>query len=492
MDLPQLPLPAPREGSASNQGIPGREPPDRGTPRSGLIALVSSIVLYAILAISQNLPAVRSTPEPIADDAPAQTVSMAKFFLLLEEAMNRAGSEQTTFGRLYVQQIDAASSTPPKEQLAGVLADAEAQGPTQGGMRLRRLCSNDDRFRKALAESEVLKADAQAIGTLLEEGDAALSDEQRVGLIDRYGWLARVVMAGDDTAMRDRLYADAGLVLAFAFAGGLLLLLIGVSGTVLLIVAIVAISTGRLRPQLALPAPGGSVFLETLAVFLACFLLVQVMQGVVLTVGGTNPGDVTTVVALNLQWLVVLTIFWPLLRGVSFSSWRHAVGWTAGRSVPREIACGVIGYLAGFPLFIAGGILAAFLSWFATTKLGIGGPPHNPVIDLVQTGGPLIVVSMVLLATCWAPLVEETIFRGGVLRHLGSKWGIPLAAVVSALLFAFLHGYGPFLAPPVIALGLSFAVIRWWRGSLVACMTAHFLHNAVSITLTLVGIKLLG
>jgi membrane protease YdiL (CAAX protease family) len=35
----------------------------------------------------------------------------------------------------------------------------------------------------------------------------------------------------------------------------------------------------------------------------------------------------------------------------------------------------------------------------------------------------------------------------------------------------------------VILLGFTFALIREWRGTIVGCMAAHFVHNAATLTL---------
>ena len=40
-----------------------------------------------------------------------------------------------------------------------------------------------------------------------------------------------------------------------------------------------------------------------------------------------------------------------------------------------------------------------------------------------------------------------------------------------------MHGYEFLMLAPVMALGFTFALMREWRGSLIAPMTAHFVHN---------------
>ena len=66
-----------------------------------------------------------------------------------------------------------------------------------------------------------------------------------------------------------------------------------------------------------------------------------------------------------------------------------------------------------------------------------------------------------------------------------------LAAFFTAVLFAYMHSYGPLMVAPLIALGFMFAFMRQWRGSLIAPITAHFIHNASLVGFMIVFITLL-
>jgi membrane protease YdiL (CAAX protease family) len=82
----------------------------------------------------------------------------------------------------------------------------------------------------------------------------------------------------------------------------------------------------------------------------------------------------------------------------------------------------------------------------------------------------------------WAPLTEEAIFRGALYRHLRGRAGTAVCTIATALVFGLMHGYALPLLIPIITLGVIFALMREWRGSLVASITAHFLHNATVLT----------
>jgi len=139
-------------------------------------------------------------------------------------------------------------------------------------------------------------------------------------------------------------------------------------------------------------------------------------------------------------------------------------------------------------------LVAAMLFTFVLISLQqrlTGSPPpsNNAVLDVLGTSSVWVIVGMVSLATIWAPIVEETLFRGGLYRHFRSRLGVFGAGLLTAVLFASLHSYGPLVLSPLVALGFTFAMIRQWRGSLIASMTAHCLHNATAMTLMLLALR---
>ncbi len=90
------------------------------------------------------------------------------------------------------------------------------------------------------------------------------------------------------------------------------------------------------------------------------------------------------------------------------------------------------------------------------------------VLDLVN-GGVL------------APFSEEIFFRGLVFGGLAQRLPAALAAVISALLFALLHGIG--VIGPIFVLGLGLAYVYRRTGTVWASMVTHSLVNAVSLVL---------
>jgi membrane protease YdiL (CAAX protease family) len=96
-------------------------------------------------------------------------------------------------------------------------------------------------------------------------------------------------------------------------------------------------------------------------------------------------------------------------------------------------------------------------------------------------------ILLVFLTACVAaPIVEETMFRGVLYRHLRDwsagqqRWmSVIFAALVNGLIFASIHPQGIFGIPVLATLAIGFSLAREWRGSLVSSIVMHGIHNTV-------------
>ena len=113
-----------------------------------------------------------------------------------------------------------------------------------------------------------------------------------------------------------------------------------------------------------------------------------------------------------------------------------------------------------------------------------GATPSHPV-QSADTDAPGAALQLYLLACVWAPLVEETMFRGALLHHLRRRWHWLLSAAVSAFIFAAIHPQGWTFIPTLGAIGFALALLREWRGSIVAPVVAHACNNFVIVSLLL-------
>ena len=87
----------------------------------------------------------------------------------------------------------------------------------------------------------------------------------------------------------------------------------------------------------------------------------------------------------------------------------------------------------------------------------------------------------VILATCiLAPLLEEFLCRGMMLRGMLPQKGARKAILWSAFLFAFMH-LNPWQSIPAFLIGLFMGWVYWRTHCLWATIFMHFLNNAVSV-----------
>ena len=98
-----------------------------------------------------------------------------------------------------------------------------------------------------------------------------------------------------------------------------------------------------------------------------------------------------------------------------------------------------------------------------------------------MTGGPLW--SSFLVVAIFAPIFEEWMCRGMVLRGLLTKMKPGWAIVVSALFFAVIHA-NPWQALNAFMIGLVMGYVYYKTGSLILTMIIHFVNNGTSVILS--------
>lgn len=98
------------------------------------------------------------------------------------------------------------------------------------------------------------------------------------------------------------------------------------------------------------------------------------------------------------------------------------------------------------------------------------------------------VVLSVLAALLIAPIVEETLFRGVLYPVLRKRVGAWPAMVVSALLFALLHG-NSVQAVAVIPLGLLLALVAERTHRVWPCVLVHMSNNLAAMVFPQLGLQ---
>ena len=111
------------------------------------------------------------------------------------------------------------------------------------------------------------------------------------------------------------------------------------------------------------------------------------------------------------------------------------------------------------------------------------------VLPLIKSEDPVAVGSLLAVTSVFAPLLEETVFRGFLLASL-TKWlPAPGAVVFSSFIFGFAH-LAPRDFPELVALGcvLGFSYVR--TRNLLVPMFIHSCWNSGVLVLVLVAIHL--
>ena len=98
-----------------------------------------------------------------------------------------------------------------------------------------------------------------------------------------------------------------------------------------------------------------------------------------------------------------------------------------------------------------------------------------------MTGGPFW--SSFLVVAIFAPIFEEWLCRGMVLRGLLTKMKPVWAIVISALFFAVIHA-NPWQALNAFLIGLMMGYVYYKTGSLILTMIIHFVNNGTAVVLS--------
>ncbi len=323
-------------------------------------------------------------------------------------------------------------------------------------------------------------------------GSPLLTEDDRDLLRRELGWCGEVATTPADSPERAAVLAPARrfawtylTALGGAFA-------LGVLGLVGLVVLLVLSVTGHIRPALATNTNHGGIYAEAFALYMLTFLGLGVARAFLLP--ASAPDLALSGAGMLLSLAVGLA--WPVLRGVPWRQVRHEIGLTLRRHPLREAAVGLGGYALVLPIFGIGVIITALLLTVQRSReLGAHPEEHfnpvemptHPIVEWLQHPDWLLLLQVVVLASVLAPLVEETMFRGALYRHLrdatarlGRPGSICVSALVVSFLFAAIHPQGLLAVPALMSLAIGLTVLREWRGSLLPSMMVHGIHNGLT------------
>lgn len=484
-----------------------RRPVDPGTPSIARSAWLVVILLVGFIAVMQNMPlpaaeeeAEASETAQVEETQATEKATAAKpagpynggmleisaKYAVFTGSLPIGGSEQELVTA--IDQLNTFAVGPADEMRIAIVA-GELLGADEAIERLEEL---QDEFDEQTPED--VRKDMAVLLASYRGNPPPLGTKAAEDLAQDHGWFGRLLLShemDDDDGYRAQVLGDARNV-GVVFLGGL-----GVAGIaalvgfVLFIIAIVLLATRKLMVRFIRAAPGGSASIETFALFLCGFLALQVvlpLLAVVLeavpTIGPAMAKQVDLAV-----WLLLFIPLWPMFRGASREQWKGSIGWNKGAGVFKEIAAGVVGYIALLPLVGIGLVCTLILMAIGAALSSAEGPvaPSHPLPDQLAAGGIWTYIKLAMLATVWAPLVEESVFRGALYNQLRTTMGFVPSSLIVGFMFAVIHPQGWMAIPVLMSMGAVFCLLREWRGTLIAPAAAHALNNGLVVTMLIVA-----
>ena len=259
-------------------------------------------------------------------------------------------------------------------------------------------------------------------------------------------------------------------------------------GFIGLVVFIVLLIQRKLTGGVRVGSNYGGVYAETFALFLMLFIgLSFLLHWVTWPIAPLIKSSLVPLGSL-------LAVVWPVVRGLSWAQVREDIGWNLGRSPALEPALGVACYILALPIVLIGFVLTLVLMALRNQLdgLGVGAlaqhEPIHPIIEFLVNGSAMDRVLVFIDACILAPIVEETMFRGVLYRHLRELsrrwawfWSVIFSGTIVSFLFAVIHPQGLVAVPVLMALAYGFTIAREWRGSLIPSMVGHALNNGLVV-----------
>ena len=139
--------------------------------------------------------------------------------------------------------------------------------------------------------------------------------------------------------------------------------------------------------------------------------------------------------------------------------------------------------------WLAAGVGLGLLAWILTNAVGAlytlvandTGNPRPEITNAMEQGTSAQIAILLVAASVLVPFAEELLFRG-VLYTYFRRWGVPVAVIVSVLLFSLSHGVSVVFFTSAM-LGIVAALAYEFSGSLWPAVLAHAVMNT-SLTIS--------
>ena len=456
---------------------------------SGHPIMAWTMILALVLLIVFVPGGEPEAPDPVAGDRIGRKVMeiQGKYLVGAAEMPGVGGAQ-------LFQQAQTLNTGRIDNRLRFVILAGELAGASEAVEQLDHLSKQLERseIEPTADQEKVMNALSRLYANYQEKqwDPASLDASERELLKRELDWFGRLALSpadGADNDARTAVLAPARRTMIVLLLAFLLGALIAMAGFAALVLFIVLLALGKIGSRLKTGSAGGGLYAETFAVWMSLFLGLNIAVSLI-------PWEQPTLL-LNLAAfsLSLSALAWPVLRGVSWNQVRQDVGLTAGSRPFVEPLWGVVCYISTLPLVVIGLIvivvmlqLQGFMGEPGGDNFGPVAMPSHPIVQWISKSGWWGRFVIFAIACIAAPLVEETMFRGVLYRHLRNStaaWRVWLSIVFSVLvnsfLFAAIHPQGYLAIPVLMSLAAGFSLAREWRGSLLAPMTAHATNNAL-------------
>jgi len=174
---------------------------------------------------------------------------------------------------------------------------------------------------------------------------------------------------------------------------------------------------------------------------------------------------VLQILAIIPAHLLTLLFGWLIVTRVRKDSFKEALGWQNG----------------GVRWWYYPAILVAFFALAAVVSMFFP-EQDNDLIRMIQSSQAAL-ISVALLATITAPIVEELVYRGVMYSAFQKTLGVPAAFVLVTFLFALVHvpQYWPSFSTIILLTLLSFILtgLRIYSKNLWPCIVLHTIFNGL-------------
>jgi membrane protease YdiL (CAAX protease family) len=503
---PDSPVPAePVVWGTAEPVVPPTAPSDQ--PRRRGSAILAWLVIFLVVSSICLLPMLkRDSPKDhkeVEQIGGILTQFQVRYALGAESLLKAKEIKSSLF-----EQMNTGAQGTVLQRLRMVIVAGELQGPQFAKELLTALREDIARHKPPLQESENRLLDVVArLYADYEEGRLSapsVPEEDRALLREHLGWFGQLALTpegGPDAVQRKKLLQGAQRTFVVVISAVIVAGLAAFMGLVGLLTLLILYAAGWLRGGLRTGSPHHAVYAETFALYLLLFLAFNLAAAWV-----PVPEESQLLVFGVAVLASLVTLVWPVLRGIPWRVVRQDVGLTWGRKPLWEPLVGIACYVMGLPLLIAGLIVTLVLMalqqgleqlFFGPKEPdpfapSLNGPTH-PIIQEFAAGTWWAYAQIFLLAAVCAPIVEEIMFRGVLYRHLreatrglGAVGSFLASGLLSSFVFAIIHPQGWVATPVLMALALGFTIAREWRGSLIPCIVAHAVNNGALMLLVLV------